>query len=286
MVERAARRWTGDLRSAEKLREHYEIERELATRLREASAQERLGLYAVVYDELFRRVPHHPQLRRRGSRERALQVDRELYFLAPFLGRELTFLEIGAGDLALAGRVAGIVRDVHAVDVAREIVGIEPVAANIHTHLIDGCHLPLDEGSIALAYSNQLMEHLHPDDAAEQLREIFRVLRPGGRYLCVTPNRLTGPWDISRMFARAPRGLHLHEYSNRELAALLGEMGFGSIELVVPAGPRARRLPASWVGGLELALEALGPQTRAVLLREPWRRPLNSVRLVARKPPL
>ena len=282
-VERAARRWAGDVRPAALLREHYEIERALAARLRRATAQERCTLYAEVYDELFRRVPHHPQLQRRLSDERQRQVDRELYFLAPLLDAGMTFLEVGAGDLALARRVAGMVREVYAVDVAGEIADVEHAAVNLHVALTDGRHFPLPDRSVALAYSNQLMEHLHPDDAVEQVRDLFRVLRPGGAYLCVTPNRLTGPWDVSRMFSSTPQGLHLREYSNRELAALLREAGFAEVHAVVPAGRCARQVPASLFTTFERALEALPPGARRACLRGPWRRALNSVRLVARK---
>ena len=41
---------------------HYTIERELAARLRAAPANERALVYGEVYEELFRRVPDHPQL--------------------------------------------------------------------------------------------------------------------------------------------------------------------------------------------------------------------------------
>jgi SAM-dependent methyltransferase len=282
-LERAARRWAGDVRPAGELREHYEIERGLAERLRLATPDERCTLYAEVYDELFRRVPHHPQLRRRCSEERERQVDRELYFLAPLLDAEVIFLEIGAGDMALSRRVAPMVREVHAVDVAGEIADVEHNAVNLHIALTDGRHLPLPDDAITLAYSNQLMEHLHPEDAEIQLREVLRVLRPGGAYLCVTPNRLTGPWDVSRMFSSMPRGLHLREYSNRELVALLHGVGFEEVRAVVPAGRSARQLPASLPTTVERAVEALPPRARRACLRGPWRRALNSVRLVAYK---
>ncbi len=282
-VERAARRWAGDVRSARQLREHYEIERQLAERLRRASADQRSTLYAEVYDELFLRIPHHPQLQRRRSEERQRQVDRELHFLSPLLDKEVTFLEVGAGDLALSRRVAAMVREVHAVDVAAAIADTE-CTANFHIALTDGRHFPLPDDSIALAYSNQLMEHLHPDDAAEQVRDLFRVLRPGGAYLCVTPNRLTGPWDVSRMFSSAPTGLHLREYSNRELVALLREVGFEQIHAVVPAGRSARQVPAELFTTVEWALQALPPHARRAFLRGPWRKALNSVRLLAFKP--
>lgn len=51
----------------EQIREYYEIEKELANRLRYASKQERRYLYSSLYDELYRRVPLHPQLTRKLS---------------------------------------------------------------------------------------------------------------------------------------------------------------------------------------------------------------------------
>jgi SAM-dependent methyltransferase len=283
-LERAARRWTGDCRRADQLREHYAIERGLAQRLRDAPAGERSALYARVYDELFSSIPHHPQLRRRASRERAAQVDRELHFLAPLLAPDLALLEIGAGDLALSRRLAGIVDEVHAVDVASDIAADEPATENLHIYLTDGSELPLADDSIGLAYSNQLIEHLHAEDALEHLREVFRVLAPGGRYLCVTPNALTGPWDISRMFSSSPTGLHLREYSNRELALLLGEAGFVDVRAMVPGRSTAYEVPAWLFTTPEWALYRLSPHARRVVLRGPWRKALNSVRLLAAKP--
>lgn len=282
-LEAAARRWSGDPRSARQLREHYAIERRLAQRLRDASGDERPALYAQVYDELFSSIPHHPQLRRRDSRERVQQVERELHFLAPLLGSELRVLEIGAGDLALSRRLAGLVREVHAVDVASAIAATESPARNLHIYLTDGRRLPLAGGCIDLVYSNQLLEHLHPEDAALHLREVHRVLAPGGRYLCVTPNALTGPWDISRMFSAEPTGLHLREYCNRELVGLLRGAGFEGVRALVPGRGAARVVPAWVFTEPERALLGLAPRARRAALRGPWGKAFNSVRLLAVK---
>jgi ubiquinone/menaquinone biosynthesis C-methylase UbiE len=285
-LERAARRWSGDRRNAAQLREHYALERDLARRLHDASADERSALYAEVYDELFRALPHHPQLQRRASQLREQGVARELHFLVGLLQPDMALLEIGAGDLALSRRLAPLVGEVHAVDVASEIASLQTEQANLHIYLTDGRTLPLTDGCVQLAYSNQLMEHLHPEDACAQLREVFRVLAPGGRYLCVTPNALTGPWDISRMFSRAPTGLHLREYTNRELAALLRAVGFDELHVLVPGRTRARQLPAWVFTTPERALARLAPALRRALLVGPWRKPLNSIRLLAQKPAL
>jgi hypothetical protein len=87
--------------------------------------------------------------------------------------------------------------------------------------------------SITLAYSNQLMEHLHADDARAQLTEIATALAPDGRYVVVTPIGLTGPWDISRLFSTTPRGFHLYEYTNGELARVLKPSGFKRVRAFV-----------------------------------------------------
>jgi hypothetical protein len=59
------------------------------------------------------------------------------------------------------------------------------------------------------------MEHLHPEDALEQLQKIRRTLARGGVYVCITPNRVNGPHDVSGLFDDEARGLHLREYSTR-----------------------------------------------------------------------
>ena len=45
-----------DARTTERIRAHYEVERELADRLRNAPREERRALYSLVYDELFRTI--------------------------------------------------------------------------------------------------------------------------------------------------------------------------------------------------------------------------------------
>src|SRR5437870_12048131 len=100
-------------------RQHYEVEVELADRLRDASRQERLsGLYSAVYAERLTRIPAHPLLVRsqdRVERERAVQA--QLRLLLPFLAPDTAFMEVGPGDCWLALAVAARVKTVYAVDV-------------------------------------------------------------------------------------------------------------------------------------------------------------------------
>jgi SAM-dependent methyltransferase len=221
-------------RSAELVREQYEIERELALRLKRASRAERRVLYPALYDELFRRVRHHPMLEHPVSAGQVREtVAYQLRMLAPFIDASTVFLEIGPGDCSLSIEMASRVKKVYAVDVSAELAGRRAIPANLELAISDGTSIPVPPGAAALAYSNQLMEHLHPEDAEEQLRNIFAALAPGGRYVCVTPNRLTGPHDVSRFFDRVATGFHLHEYTVRELRSLMLRVGFKRVHVYV-----------------------------------------------------
>jgi SAM-dependent methyltransferase len=256
-------------RSLDRLRAHWEIERELADRLRNASREERTTLYGTVYDELFRQVADHPQvLRREDPAEREASARRESALVGCFLAPGGVFLEIGAGDCSLSLSLARYARRVYAVEVSREIARVEDPPANFELLITDGRAIPVEPGTVDLAYSNQLMEHLHPDDAAEQLQHIFAALRPGGRYICLTPNRLLGPADISMYFEdEVASGFHLREYSNRELRDVLRAAGFSSVDVVATLRGRVRALPIAPVLALEALFAALPITARRRLKR-------------------
>ncbi|MGH9381478.1 MAG: class I SAM-dependent methyltransferase [Thermoanaerobaculia bacterium] len=270
-------------RTEERLRAHYEVERELADRLRNASRAERSQLYGEVYDELFRRVPDHPQLVKRSDLAmQAAEVARQVAGLAPFTSAATRFLEIGAGDCALSLALAPRVRQVWALDVSREIVPGTMLPENFELVLSDGQSVPLPPRSVDLAYSNQLMEHLHPDDAFAQLEAISQVLTPGGRYLCVTPHRFNGPHDISKFFDLTATGFHLHEYTVGELRRLMRSVGFHEVRLVVRLGSRSRVVPTQLATVPEALLAPLPPRVRRGVARSPLRFPLG-IKMIATK---
>ena|SRR3990167_3891301 len=104
-------------RTTEQVREHYEIEKELAIRLRNASKQERRHLYSSLYNEMYLRVPHHPQLTQKSSHQKTLAaVSAQIKLFKHLLGKEITFLEVGPGDCALSLEVTKHVKQVCAVD--------------------------------------------------------------------------------------------------------------------------------------------------------------------------
>lgn len=274
-----------EARTPEQLRQHYEVERELADRLRRAAREERRTLYSEVYDELFKRVPLHPQHTNKSSPERlAADVREKMEILAPFLSENAVFLEVGPGDCELAKTVAEKVARVLAVDVSDEITRKRELPANLQLVISDGSSIPVPPDSVNVAYSNQLMEHLHPDDALEQLRHLHTALKSGGVYICITPSRLTGPHDISCFFDREATGFHLKEYTVGDLAALFHEVGFTKVRIIFGGHGKFMLLPTWPVVICEklLALLPIGLR-KAIALKPPFRW-LFGVRLAGFKP--
>jgi len=278
------KRAPGETRTLEQIREHYRVERELADRLRQAAAHERGALYAAVYDELFRRVPHHSQLVRKAAPEETRRrAGRQVRWLRRFMGPDSVFLEIGPGDCVLSFAAAEHARRVIAVDVSDEITRQSACPANFELILSDGTSLPVPEGSVDLAYSDQLMEHLHPDDAMRQLRNVQRALAPGGRYICITPNRLGGPWDISRYFDPVASGFHLREYTFTELADLFKQAGFRRVRPYIGGRGLYLRLPVWAMRLMESVLSALPDRLRRALTDNPLAQIALGIQVVAEK---
>lgn len=268
-------------RTYEQLREHYLIEKELANRLRSASQAERRALYHVVYDERARRIPHHPLVVRAADPQaQARAIAPQARLLRAFVNAKTDLLEIGPGDCALAAEMARWVRHVYAVDVSSELVRNIRPPANFEFRLFQGLELPFPPNSIDFAYSNDVLEHLHPEDARAQLASILAAIRPGGKYLCITPNRLSGPHDVSRDFDTVATGFHLKEYTVTELAALLQAAGFRQVQtfLSVHGHILSPLLPVFPFRGLERALEWLPHAARRRLARG-----LTAVKVIATK---
>ncbi len=228
-------------RSAERLYYHYEVEKELGDRLRQAaSRQDRARLYRSVYDELYSRVTDHPQVTAPDRGSHTEEVASQLRLIRPFLNPSSVFLEIGGGDCALAFLVAPLVRMAYGLEITDRLVP-QPAPRNFQLVLSDGSSVPLPIDTVDMAFSFSVVEHVHPEDFSQLLAGIHRVLKPGGICYCVTPNRLLGPHDISRYFDTEATGLHLKEYTVGELSQLYRDAGFG--EVWVEKSWRSRRAP-------------------------------------------
>ena len=189
-----------EVRTTEQIVKHYEIEKELARKLRNSNKEDRLTLYTKLYDELFRLVPNHPLLiQKEIFQDQGNNNIEQIKLLERFLNHD----------------------------------NLQP--DNFQLIISDGCSIPVDNGSVDVAYSNDLMEHLHPEDAFEQLKNIYNALKSDGVYICHTPNKLSGPHDVSKYFDFVATGFHLKEYTIGELVNMFKSVGFTKLELIIAA---------------------------------------------------
>jgi SAM-dependent methyltransferase len=97
---------------------------------------------------------------------------------------------------------------------------------------------PWDDGAFDVVWASEVVEHVA--DTARWLSEVRRVLAPGGRLLITTPDH--GLARRLRLAARGfeehfdPLGDHLRFYTRRSLRGLLGDFGFGEIEIERDSG--------------------------------------------------
>lgn len=223
-------------RSYESVWHHFEVERAIADRLKAADRATRKEIYSTMYDELFAQVPDHPRLTRRADAAATAKMNRHKLALAkPFAKPGSSFLEFGPGDCRFALEMTRHVGQVYAVDIADQIGPDIERPNNFDLVVYNGYDLDLPDNSVDTAFSDQLIEHLHPEDTADHFRLVHRLLKPGGVYTFRTPYRFTGPHDVSRYFSEEAECFHLKEWTFGELASELRTLGY-------------RRIKAYWFG--------------------------------------
>lgn len=212
----------------EKRRRHYELEKRLAERIRCAPASDRARIAGEAMDTIFREIPWHPLLTLPGD-EYHKRLARKIAEFSRWVPYGKDILDIGCGKGEMTAAFAARSNSCTGIDVSAEILKDAPKDANVTYLVMDAVKLDLPDSSFDVALSSQLIEHLHPQDVPNHFREVSRVLRPGGRYVFNTPNRISGPWDVSRYFDDVATGFHLKEWTYSELVAVLREAGFGRI---------------------------------------------------------
>lgn len=141
---------------------------------------------------------------------------------------------------------------------AGAVVGIDMDAANLQRHetirrrvVGDLRRLPFRAGRFDLVTANMVMEHV--DLPVTVLREVRRVLKPGGRFVFHTPNFLNPPvriasitpegikrrviWLLERREERDVFPTHYRFNTPSRIRAQAGEAGFRVQEMLLRDGP-------------------------------------------------
>jgi cyclopropane fatty-acyl-phospholipid synthase-like methyltransferase len=177
-----------------------------------------------------------------------------------------TFLDAGCGRGELvclvaasrAGRSIGIEYAPAAVKLAEEAASRAGVADRCRFLLGDVRAIPLADGEVDRAAMLDVIEHLTPDEQADALAELHRVLKRGGVLIVHTfPNRrvystyrwLRVLWPGGRHWPVEPRSqhemmMHVGELSARDLRRRLCEAGFRSVEVTYTPWVYVDHLPS------------------------------------------
>lgn len=206
---------------------HWNLERELTSRILASAPEDRWRVtedaYTALYENLawHRQLPRDPQSARNFSDWFAIIGD------GPF-----DVYEIGSGEGELIQGLADRGHRCRGTEITSERGGRHDPDGKVTWGSTDGVHLDRFEaaGAYDLVLSNQVIEHLHPDDLDAHLRSARALLRPGGRYVLSVPHRLTGPHDVSEAFGcLTAEAMHLREYSWAEMSRAMGIAGFASV---------------------------------------------------------
>ncbi|WP_338751110.1 class I SAM-dependent methyltransferase [Janibacter alittae] len=154
-------------------------------------------------------------------------------------------LELGAGTgfFSLNLKRAGLVEDVHVSDLSPGMVeaaetNAERLGFTIEGRVADAESLPYEDDSFDLVVGHAVLHHIPDVEAA--LREVLRVLRPGGRFVIAGEPTRIGHWyarHLGRLTwetaTRVTRLPHLRQKWAREQAELDESSRAAALEAVV-----------------------------------------------------
>jgi SAM-dependent methyltransferase len=246
-------------RSHEQVEHHYLVEKALADQLKNADRAGRRRIYETMYDELFRQVPDHPRLTRRHDEGQTWTANRgKLSLVRPFLKKTMVYAEFAPGDCRFSAEVAGHVKQVYGIDISDQRGPNSNSPENFELIVYDGYHLDrIAEGAIDIAFSDQLVEHFHPEDTETHFQNAHRILRDGWKYGFRTPHRFMGPCDVSQYFCDEAEGFHLKEWTLREIVPLLKRVGFSRVQTYWCAKGMNIRVPYLYFGLMKKLLDPL-----------------------------
>jgi SAM-dependent methyltransferase len=115
----------------------------------------------------------------------------------------------------------------------RVVAGVDPslemlrASADPFCALFDGASVPMKSGSVDFAYASCVFHHVHPSARGGVLREIWRVLKPGGYFFMIEHN-LSNPLT-RRLLQGCAMDADAQFFAPAEGERMLDEAGFESV---------------------------------------------------------
>ncbi|MBN2532791.1 MAG: class I SAM-dependent methyltransferase [Spirochaetales bacterium] len=219
-----------------------ELEFYYASRLRESNAAERKKLYHEAYSVVSnfrtkRTANDDPVKRTAGTSKRVVQI------LSGMVNKHENVLEVGCGRGYTCLKLAPYVKSMAGVDVsepaiteAKELLAQYKIK-NVRIMQVSAFELIdyFSENEFDTCISIDVVEHLHPEDAKEHLQQVLHILKPGGKYIVIMPNRISGPHDITQKEfpgVKEALGFHLNESTYKEMIHIMRVIGFNNFKLI------------------------------------------------------
>jgi 2-polyprenyl-3-methyl-5-hydroxy-6-metoxy-1,4-benzoquinol methylase len=218
------------------------LEKSLRERILSSTKKKRSKIVSDAYNELFASFPDH-NVFDILTKDRVKIGRLNAGLVSPLLPATARILEVGCGRGDTIHALAAMGFSCWGIEVSDSMVNL--ARENGSAAIIRGTadQLNFEDGFFDCVFSQEVIEHLHPDDLPKHVQEAFRVLRPNGIFSVETPNRTTGPQDVSRGISKKAQGLHLKEYSVIELLHLLRNNGFIKVQSLLAPQFVARRSP-------------------------------------------
>ncbi|MBJ7332405.1 MAG: class I SAM-dependent methyltransferase [Solirubrobacteraceae bacterium] len=214
--------------SLDHLRHHLIVELEVTRDLLESEPEQRHHAFAEGYARIYRELWWF-NVADDAADPGAVDIDGWRAMIGPPPRR---VYEVGSGQGTLARALAQAGYDVVATDISSERGGARTGEPGMTWGETDGVHLDrfAEPGTFDAVISDQMVEHLHPDDFLPHLRSARALLKPGGKYAFRTPHGPSGPYDSSLPFG-FPLALatHLREYCFSSRVALLRSAGYREV---------------------------------------------------------
>lgn len=121
-------------------------------------------------------------------------------FFKESLSGDMKILEIGCGVGRLSRSFSDIFKEVHAVDIDQEMVGLSKILhqdrKNLYFHKVDGSGLAsFEDNSFDYVFSYYVFQHIrNMKNIINYFNEIHRILKPKGLFQIQVRGRLPGFW--------------------------------------------------------------------------------------------
>ncbi len=250
---------------------HWTLEQRLTRELLESKPENRWETFERCYTTLYGELEWLNRLT--GGTNTTPPAERYQHWAELIGTTPKSVYEVGSGKAAMIGYLAQLGHQCTATEITRER-GAQHVVEhpNLRWTQSDGIHLGRFEplGTYDFVLSDNVVEHMHPDDLIPHLQGARDILKPGGQYLMAVPHPWFGPWDVSKVFKyEVASGMHLKEYTYRELRQAATRAGFREVAAVrIPPTPHTTepvRADTRWLRHVCLMEALLSPFARPIL---------------------